>query len=61
MNIGGRPHLGKYCEGFDHEDLERLHGDHYRQFLRIMAEHDPDGKFANAFTRRLFGSVRVAS
>ncbi len=60
-DFGGRPHLGKYCEGFDHEDLERLHGDNYRQFLRIVAEHDPEGKFTNAFTRRLFGSVRVAN
>ena len=55
--IGGRPHLGKYCDGFDHDDLERVHGDNYRHFLRVVAEHDPEGKFANAFTRRLFGTV----
>ena len=55
--IGGRPHLGKYCEGFAPDDLERVLGDGYREFLRIVAEHDPDGKFANAFTRRCSASV----
>ena len=54
--IGGRPHLGKYCEGYDTDDLEKLYGDDYRRFLQVVATHDPDGKFANAFTRRLFGA-----
>jgi hypothetical protein len=52
--IGGRPHLGKYCDGFEPADLARVLGDSYSEFLRIAAEHDPDGKFANAFTRQLF-------
>ena len=53
--LGARPHLGKYCETFGKEDLERLHGDSFTKFLDLVARHDPDGKFANAFTRRLFG------
>lgn len=53
-SIGGRPHLGKYTEGFDAEYLESQHGEHYRRFGRLIAEHDPDGRFANAFTRRFF-------
>jgi FAD/FMN-containing dehydrogenase len=52
--IGARPHLGKWCESFDHGDLERLHGEHYTRFVDLVREHDPDGKFANDFTRRLF-------
>ena len=53
--IGGRPHLGKYCEGFGKEDMARLHGDKLVRFLNLIEEHDPDGIFANEFTRRLFG------
>jgi FAD/FMN-containing dehydrogenase len=54
--IGARPHLGKYCEGFGKEDLGRLHGDRFERFLDLVEEHDPDHKFANDFTRRLFGA-----
>ena len=53
--IGARPHLGKYCEGFGKEDLAKLHGDRFEKFLELMEEHDPDRKFANDFTRRVFG------
>ena len=53
--IGGRPHLGKFCESFTRADMERLHRDHFTKFLELVEEHDPDGKFANEFTRRLFG------
>jgi FAD/FMN-containing dehydrogenase len=52
--IGARPHLGKFCEGFGKEDLSRLHGGRLEKFLALMEEHDPDRKFANSFTRRLF-------
>jgi FAD/FMN-containing dehydrogenase len=52
--IGARPHLGKYCESFDSSDLKRLHREYYTRFVQIAAERDPDGKFANEFTRRLF-------
>jgi hypothetical protein len=53
--IGARPHLGKYCEGFGKEDMVRLHGDNFTTFLELVEKHDPHGKFANDFTRRLFG------
>jgi FAD/FMN-containing dehydrogenase len=54
-DIGARPHLGKYCESFDTEDLEKLHGKHFARFLQLKDEHDPYEKFANDFTLRLFG------
>lgn len=56
--IGGRPHLGKYCESFTREDLQKLHGEDFTTFLKLVDEHDPDGKFANGLTRRLFGAAK---
>jgi FAD/FMN-containing dehydrogenase len=53
-SIGARPHLGKYCENLDGRDLERLHGEHFNRFRQLVAQHDPDGRFANDFTRRMF-------
>jgi FAD/FMN-containing dehydrogenase len=53
--LGGRPHLGKYCNGFDVEYLQKVHGEHFETFQRLMVQHDPAGKFSNAFTERLFG------
>jgi hypothetical protein len=53
--LGGRPHLGKYCKGFDMEYLQKLHGEYFETFQRLMVRHDPTGKFSNAFTERLFG------
>lgn len=50
-----RPHLGKYCRSFGKADLARLHGSNFTKFLELVEEHDPHGKFANGFTRRLFG------
>ena len=49
-----RPHLGKYCEALDKSDLERVHQENFTKFLQLKEQHDPEGKFANAFTRRLF-------
>ena len=54
--IGGRPHLGKYCEGFRKEDMAKLHGDKFVRFLDLVEQHDPERKFADGFTRRLFGN-----
>ena len=51
---GARPHLGKYCKSIDSSDLERLHRDRFVQFRQLVKKHDPEGKFANEFTRRLF-------
>jgi hypothetical protein len=53
--IGARPHLGKFCEKFSKADMAELYGDTFTTFLSLIEEHDPDGKFANEFTRRLFG------
>ena len=53
--LGARPHLGKYCASFDREDLEKFHGNDFSRFLQLKEKHDPHEKFANAFTRRLFG------
>jgi hypothetical protein len=53
--LGGRPHLGKYCNVFDVEYLQKLHGDYLQTFQRLMIQHDPPGKFSNTFTERLFG------
>ena len=53
--IGARPHLGKFCEDFNKADMEKLHGENFNRFLELVEEHDPDGRFANDFTRRLFG------
>jgi hypothetical protein len=53
--LGGRPHLGKYCTGFDAEYLQKLHGEYFETFQRVMIQHDPAGKLSNAFTERLFG------
>ncbi len=54
--IGARPHLGKFCENLSQADMARLHGENFTKFLSLMEEHDPEGKFANGFTRRLFGT-----
>ena len=59
--IGARPHLGEFLKGFGEADMARLHQDNFEGFLNLVEEHDPDGKFANEFTRRLFGhGVRPA-
>jgi L-gulonolactone oxidase len=53
--LGGRPHLGKYSHSLGADDLRRLYGDDFDRFRAIMAERDPEKKFSNDFTRRLFG------
>jgi FAD/FMN-containing dehydrogenase len=53
--IGARPHLGKFCDGFSKADLARLHGESFSRFLTFVEAHDPDGKFANELTGRLLG------
>ena len=39
---------------FSRNDLERLHGESFIRFQQLVEQHDPEGKFANDFTRRLF-------
>jgi hypothetical protein len=53
---GARSHLGKYCESIDRSDLERMHRESFMVFQQLVEKHDPEGKFANAFTRRLFAA-----
>jgi hypothetical protein len=52
--IGARPHLGKYCRTLDKNHLKNVHGANFERFLELMHEHDPEDKFANGFTRRMF-------
>ena len=52
--IGARPHLGKYCRSFRKADLAKIHGASFTKFLALMQKHDPQNKFANDLTRRLF-------
>lgn len=60
-SVGGRPHLGKYTEGFDGAYLAELYGPNYERFRQLVVEHDPDGVFANAFSRRMFGTPVAVS
>jgi hypothetical protein len=53
--MGARPHLGKFCETLDKDDLARIYGTHFERFLQLRDEYDPNRKFINPFTRRLFG------
>jgi hypothetical protein len=53
--VDARPHPGKFNASFTKEDLMGLHQGHFVKFLDLVKQHDPDRKFANEFTRRLFG------
>lgn len=52
--IGARPHLGKFCQSFRKADLAKIHKENFTKFLELMQKHDPENKFANEFTRRVF-------
>jgi L-gulono-1,4-lactone dehydrogenase len=52
--VDARPHPGKFNETFTREDLMRMHGEHFVKFIELAKEHDPERKFANEFTRRMF-------
>jgi len=53
-HIAARPHLGKFCQDHTKTDLQNVHGAYFTQFLQLVQQYDPDGKFKNALTRRLF-------
>lgn len=36
--------------------MKRLHGEHFGSFRQLVAQHDPQGKFANDFPHRLFAT-----
>lgn len=52
--VDARPHPGKFNESFTKQDMMRMHQDHFVTFLDLVKEHDPERRFANEFTRRLF-------
>lgn len=52
--LDARPHLGKFNRSFGRGDMERLHQNHFAKFIQVAEQQDPDKKFANVFTRRLF-------
>ena len=52
--LSARPHPGKFCQSFGKADMVRLHGKSFEKFLQLVDQHDPEQKFANDFTRRLF-------
>lgn len=53
-HIKGRPHLGKFGLTFDKPYMASLYGANFDKFLQLMQQHDPQDKFANPLTRRLF-------
>jgi hypothetical protein len=32
----------------------KMHGEHFVKFIDLTNQHDPERKFANKFTRRMF-------
>ncbi len=52
--IGARPHLGKYCQTLDKKHLSNVHKENFDKFLKLIHKHDPENKFANDFTNRMF-------
>jgi hypothetical protein len=52
--VEARPHPGKFNETFTRDDLMKMHGEHFAKFIELAKKHDPERKFANEFTRRMF-------
>ncbi len=52
--VDARPHPGKFNETFTREDLMKMHKEHFVKFMDLANRHDPERKFANEFTRRMF-------
>jgi hypothetical protein len=51
--LGGRPHLGKYCKGFDMEDLQKGHGEYFETWraskcMQVSAGRDTTSIYAVA-------------
>lgn len=51
-----RLHLGKYCEKHDKNDMMRAHKNNFTNFLQLRNKYDPERKFANKLTQRIFGN-----
>ena len=54
--VEARPHPGKFNESFGKDDLLKMHGEKFVRFLELVEQHDPQKKFRNDFTRRLYGN-----
>ncbi len=52
--IGARPHLGKFCQSISKVDMVKLHGASFARFIQLVDQHDPENKFTNDFTQRIF-------
>lgn len=52
--IKARPHLGKYCNSVNRPYLQEVHGQNLDRFRQMMKLTDPDRKFLNDFTQKLF-------
>jgi hypothetical protein len=53
-NLGARPHLGKFCTLFHQADLFNLYQNNFVLFQQLRQQQDPQQKFSNVFTRRIF-------
>ncbi len=51
--FGGQPHLGKKTN-IDAQGMADTYGDRFARFQAVRRAQDPDGKFLNAFARRVF-------
>jgi hypothetical protein len=52
--LEARPHLGKFVHDIDDRYMAQIYGLDFERFRQLVLDHDPDGKFRNSFTRRLF-------
>jgi L-gulonolactone oxidase len=57
-SYGGRPHWGK--RHFQTAETLGARYPRWRDFQRLRAELDPEGRFANPYTDRVLGPVHVA-
>ena len=53
-DIKARPHLGKFGLNFTKPYMAELYGENFEKFLQLKDQYDPEKKFSNEFTRRLF-------
>jgi hypothetical protein len=57
--VDARPHLGKFNEPVTRDDLMKMHGSHFVKFVDLANQHNPERKFANEFTRRMFWGNQI--
>jgi hypothetical protein len=58
LKYGGQLHLGK-ATGLDGSHLREMYGERFEKFQTIIREQDSEGKFLNAFARRMFGQTSI--